>query len=571
MTFSQRGTFIDPASFNPPILPAPNATFSSARVMLEKVLYIGDRKNGTFAQAITRTGHAVGVSLWLTDPPSPSHLCLHVSGLKVTDLMDEPQVACLGKDIAIIRVVYNFYVRPIESAHTMGMSDCDFLVYRAHTVPPSLDVLPNPKPHMFHPNEIGFYPCGDGEEFFMAALRSKFVHLQYDLHIFSSKTNAWTTRPALLELPWPGYKDDYLVHENDMVITLEGGLLGWVDLWRGILLCSVHDTDPVVRYIRFPKPMDGNMCQYLHAPARAVRDVTFSNGFIKLIEMEASFATARSSNGPLNRAAMLDSGWKVGATESYTLDGWTTVTWNRELASDHWRQDCTAFVMARSILPQLRHKHNPSESSALEDLKMAGPLWSMHGGDVVYLMAKAKSMDNHAWAIAFNVRKSTLDGVTSFPEERHVVFSLPYQPFALSKFLNMASAASICWIEEREDYKNDPDSTMILVDGLDPCVTVNQLKAIFAMYGELYYLKILEDEKYYGLVKFVNRSCAEQAISALNGAKIGGQSVLVSWRPSNLLQQLCGSSPSPTIRRAAFRCDDEAIITFLPHVSHHRR
>ncbi|CAL4929983.1 unnamed protein product [Urochloa decumbens] len=398
MTFSQRGTFIDPASFNPPVLPAPNATSSSARVMLEKVLYIGDRKNGTFAQAITRTGHAVGVSLWLTDPPSPSHLCLHLSGLKVTDLMDEPQVVCLGKDVAIIRVVYNYYVRPMESLY--DTSDCDFLVYRAHTEPPSLD---------------------------------------YDLHIFSSKANAWTTRPALLELPWPVYKDDYLVHENDMVITLEGGLLGRVDLWRGILLCSVLDTDPVVRYIRFPKPMDGNMCQYLHAPARAVRDVTFSNGFIKLIEMEASFATARSSNGPLNRAAMLDSGLKVGATESYTLEGWTTVTWNRELASDHWRQDCTAFVMARSILPQLRHKHNNSESSALEDLKMAGPLWSMHGGDVVYLMAKAKYMDKHAWAIAFNVRKSTLDGVTSFPEERHVVFSLPYQPFALSKFLNMAS------------------------------------------------------------------------------------------------------------------------------------
>ncbi|CAL4921255.1 unnamed protein product [Urochloa decumbens] len=542
--FSLRGTFIAPESFHPPVLPAPDATFSErcpsspAWVMLDKVAYIGDQKNGSFAQAITRTGQAVGVSLWLTDPPAPSHLCLHLSGLKVTDLWDEPTVVCLGKDIAIIRVVYNLYVRPIESAHHMGMSDCDFLVYRAHTDPPSLDVLPNPKPHMFHPSEIGFYPCGDGEEFFMAVLRSRFVHLQYDLHIFSSKTNAWTTSLVLLEPPYAGYKDDYLVHENDKVITLEGGLLGWVDLWRGILLCSVLDTNPVVRYIQFPKPMGGNMCNYLHAPARAVRDITFCDGFIRLIEMESSFVTARSANDPLSRAEMLDSGLKVGATESYTLDGWTTITWNTELASDHWTQDCTAYVTARSILSQLWYKHN-SESSALEDLKMAGPLWSMHGGDVVYLIAKAKSMDKHAWAIAFNVRKSTLDGVTSFPEERHIVFSLAYQPFALSKYLSMPSCnckvATVSSIPEREDSNNDCN-TMVLVEGLDPCVTVNQLKGIVALFGELCYLKIHADEGY-GLIRFVSRPCAEQAISALNGAQIGRQSVRLSWRPSNVNKQ----------------------------------
>lgn len=79
----------------------------------------------------------------------------------------------------------------------------------------------------------------------------------------------------MLEPPWPGYMDDYLVHESDEVITLGGGLLGWVDLWRGILLCSVLDTDPVVHYVEFPKPMDGNMWwKYLENPARAIRDIT---------------------------------------------------------------------------------------------------------------------------------------------------------------------------------------------------------------------------------------------------------------------------------------------------------
>jgi hypothetical protein len=46
--------------------------------MLDKISYIGgDQKNTTFAQAITRTGAAVGMSLWLTDPPAVWHLCIH--------------------------------------------------------------------------------------------------------------------------------------------------------------------------------------------------------------------------------------------------------------------------------------------------------------------------------------------------------------------------------------------------------------------------------------------------------------------------------------------------------------
>lgn len=42
------------------------------------------------------------------------------------------------------------------------------------------------------------------------------------------------------------------------------------------------------------------------------------------------------------------------------------------------------------------------------------------------------------------------------------------------------------------------------MEGLDPCVTVNQLKAIIAVFGELSYLKIHTD-KQYGLVNFVGR------------------------------------------------------------------
>jgi hypothetical protein len=53
---------------------------------------------------------------------------------------------------------------------------------------------------------------------------------------------------------------------------------------------------------------------------------------------------------------------------------------------------------------------------------MAGPLWSMHGADIVYLMAKADFEGKVGWAIAFNTTKSTLDSVTSFQAKRYDFF-----------------------------------------------------------------------------------------------------------------------------------------------------
>ncbi|CAN6295880.1 unnamed protein product [Urochloa humidicola] len=147
--------------------------------------------------------------------------------MKVTDLMDEPIVVGAGKDIAVIRIAYVYGARPIETMHDLGVTDFDYLVYRAHTEKPSLQLLPNPKPLFFEPGEIGFLPSADGGgDFVMAVVRPQRGDLQYDLHMFSSKTNSWTTRLVLLEPPSPRYKHEYLVHEPDFAITVEGGTLG---------------------------------------------------------------------------------------------------------------------------------------------------------------------------------------------------------------------------------------------------------------------------------------------------------------------------------------------------------
>ena len=239
------------------------------------------------------------------------------------------------------------------------------------------------------------------------------------LHTFSSKTNLWTPRLVLLEPPAPRFEHEFLAHKTGFVITMEGGTLAWVDLWRGVMLCNVLDNDPVLHYIPFPKPMAGNM-KYLRTPARAFRDVICSDGFIRLIEIEETgiVDAARSSNGSRNRTM-----GNRRTTKSYKPGGWIAVTWK------------TAYVSKGSIWPVLMHNH--PESSESENLVVAGPVWSMHEEDIFYLMVKTDLKDKNAWALTINVRKSTLEDMASFSEERHSFLKLGFHPFALSKCLNM--------------------------------------------------------------------------------------------------------------------------------------
>ncbi|KAK8446397.1 hypothetical protein SEVIR_9G482601v4 [Setaria viridis] len=176
------------------------------------------------------------------------------------------------------------------------------------------------------------------------------------------------------------------------VITLEGGLLGWVDLWRiisGVVFCCAAFLTPILSCVTSDFPSRWMVTCACTAStyksefpqtARPFRDVTFSDGFIKLIEVEHRrrlVATVRPAM--LDSVLEIENGMGACTTGSYTPYGWTTVTWNRKLSSDRWRQDCTAYISTSSILPHLRHNH--SEGSVLENLEMAGPLWTtLHGG-----------------------------------------------------------------------------------------------------------------------------------------------------------------------------------------------
>ena len=91
-----------------------------------------------------------------------------------------------------------------------------------------------------------------------------------------------------------------------------------------------RDGERALRYIQFPNPLDGNMHKHLMSSPREVRDVTFTNGFIRLIEIEELTILPVApdnmpSNDPRNRVAAaasleLENTMATCTTESYAPD-----------------------------------------------------------------------------------------------------------------------------------------------------------------------------------------------------------------------------------------------------------
>ncbi|CAH9083557.1 unnamed protein product [Cuscuta europaea] len=76
--------------------------------------------------------------------------------------------------------------------------------------------------------------------------------------------------------------------------------------------------------------------------------------------------------------------------------------------------------------------------------------------------------------------------------------------------------------------ESDPNNTTIFVGGLDPNVSEDHLRSVFSPYGDLIHVKIVAAKRC-GFVQFSNRASAEQALSGLQGVKLGEQNVRLSW------------------------------------------
>ncbi|OEL25012.1 hypothetical protein BAE44_0013969 [Dichanthelium oligosanthes] len=195
-------------------------------VLLDLQGYIANRPNATIAWSKTSTGLPISVSFCIARPPALSHFSVHCPDVDLAQLSSlPPKVISTDADLIVLRV-------PLDPAARTSQRHSDYFVYRMHPRFPKLDLLPNPRPALFGDGEIAVLSC------------------------------APTAERAMY-------------HMTTKVITLGGdqGIVGWVDLWRGILLCDVLSESPTLRDIPLPLPAKGNWSRFLNYCPYFFRDI----------------------------------------------------------------------------------------------------------------------------------------------------------------------------------------------------------------------------------------------------------------------------------------------------------
>ncbi|RLN35415.1 uncharacterized protein C2845_PM03G18940 [Panicum miliaceum] len=225
-------------------------------LLLNTTAVAGRNHNATTATDRTRNGKTIEVSLSPEHPPHPSTLFVDSSDMN----------ACMAP--TIVRAVEDLLLLSVNlgSWHlALSTLDRDYFIYRAHpSRPPSLQRLPHPNT-FFHDNDVGVLPRPDGQYTFAVLLPAPTISLDhYKLHMFHSQIRSWSCTTVSVEAPQqpfpvkiPRRSSQLHQHLTSTMITIggEGGTMGWVDLWRGIVFCDVLEHMPSLRGVPFPLPL----------------------------------------------------------------------------------------------------------------------------------------------------------------------------------------------------------------------------------------------------------------------------------------------------------------------------
>ncbi|KAM0872365.1 hypothetical protein ACQ4PT_038763 [Festuca glaucescens] len=386
-------------------------------VLLDKNAYCNDYSetcfddcdNATTAHGVTSGGRTIKITFHLANPLAVSTFCFHETEEDFDDdedPLDDPmevEVMSSAKDLVLFR----------PSTHRQANLS-EYLVYQAachrtNNTLPTLKLIPAIHPSMSYP---AILPCDDDREFLIADLSATPDRGRYILDVFSSKTDKWVTWPLQLESPLVVAEDS----PPDKVIVLGGGVVGWINIWRGILVCNVLDEHPVLRFIPLPKPgIDLHKVDDL----QMVRDVTCCDGIIKFVEMDSRFKKVPRNNSRGNKMfygdregedIIYDSELLLegGSHVEYAIisDGWKIRTCYRHISWDYWRMghvvdsddieiDNPRFSM---VLPQ--PKDYNTQRPALNNLALSYPTLSACGDDVVYMCSMTYS---NKWMVGIHL------------------------------------------------------------------------------------------------------------------------------------------------------------------------
>uniref|UniRef100_A0A0D3GAF9 DUF1618 domain-containing protein n=1 Tax=Oryza barthii TaxID=65489 RepID=A0A0D3GAF9_9ORYZ len=245
------------------------------------------RPDATTATSTTSTGLTISVTLRAATPPALSHLSVDCLGL--ADLDPQP----LGQ---------------VRGAHGGAR------LYR----------LPSrPSDRGFGDDNIAILSCGNdsSSSSYAVAVLQPWYHVDFRLHLCRSTSDgkpgsSWISHQLTVEeplmrrtvCPVPDSALRRIFHTTTKVITLGGakGTVGWVDLWRGILLCDVLEDSPKLRDMPLPLPARVNWPLFLNRCPYYCHDIVVSQSrdTIKYVEMEFT-------NGSHLEVLVDDGSWKV--------------------------------------------------------------------------------------------------------------------------------------------------------------------------------------------------------------------------------------------------------------------
>uniref|UniRef100_A0A0D9ZXJ7 DUF1618 domain-containing protein n=1 Tax=Oryza glumipatula TaxID=40148 RepID=A0A0D9ZXJ7_9ORYZ len=302
-------------------------------VLLELWGHVADddhRADATTGTSTTSTGLPISVTLCAATPPSLSHLSVDCPGLvdldpNPSDKFVAPTVISTDADLVLLRV-------PVDRFARFDNCFSDYFVYK-----------------------------DDDDSYAVAALQP-LHHVHLRLHLCrctpDGKPGSWTSHQLTVEEPLRGtvcpVPDSALrriFHATTKVITLGGakGTVGWVDLWRGILLCDVLDEieSPKLRDLPLPLPSKGNWPLFLNRCPYYCRDIVVnqSRDTIKYVEME--FTILNSSQDPRSsyHEWVASQEFRSSHLDILVDDGsWKINTWNMPIpvtSWDDWKPGCS--------------------------------------------------------------------------------------------------------------------------------------------------------------------------------------------------------------------------------------
>ncbi|CAL4977355.1 unnamed protein product [Urochloa decumbens] len=436
MPFGWHLVRLQDGSLHPPDLDDDNAEVEGEIpwVLLEDRAYVADRRNATTATSDSnRFGAEIQVTFCSARPPRVSYLCVFCTrrpadAKEAEVIAMEPKVLFTDANLVLLRI----YLSPGRDQ----IFESDLYVYRpAGDGGPSLTLLERPPgDRIFQISQVGVLNSNRSEDSYMVAAlcRDRWIELEGGqfLYLYDSKPKSWTVHTVSVEdQQYQEHQSQgYFLHNTSKVIAIGGkdGTMGFVDLWRGILLCDlllVKDV-PTLRYIKVPPLL---LKDEIHGDGRLSRDIAVVGDRIRFVQQKTFWKPC-----PLY-------------VDQYNPVGWMASTWSRLVTSpveDPWEREHTIRSSEMDIsnsqfdlLPKM-HDNAGRPLPPFEMLNVCQPTLSLRAGDAsVCFMVKVDCGDDEAWVIDVDMSNNKLQGVTEFDATRSACFVFAYLHSGISKYI----------------------------------------------------------------------------------------------------------------------------------------